>query len=199
MNDLQTIKEVKELASKRNQLIAKSKESISNLEQEIETLVHDQKNVILGMINVKRFLGKKKSEEEIEQQLLETKIKLENEQNKLKLLEASSIKDNLSLDRIYKEMNEVKGQSEERLKKLENEAIELHRSYLDKKRLYIEMLEQTNNSILSTNNYLDQIFNDDVFYRDGSYWDRKTGVRVNRQRPGIHTIMGNSELCKKEG
>lgn len=199
MNNLQTIKEIKDLEIKRNQLITASKESISMLEKEIETLMQDQKTIILGLIKVKNVFGKKKTEGDIEQKLLETKIKLENEQNKLKLLEASSIKENLSLDKICQEMNEMKKQSMENLKELEYEAIELHKAYLEKKRLYNELLEQTNSSILSTNNYLDQIFNDDVLYRDGSYWDRKTGVRVNRQRPGIHTIMGSKELCKKEG
>lgn len=199
MNNLQTIKEIKDLERKRNQLITESKESISMLEKKIETLMQDQKTIILGLIKVKNVFGKKKTEEDIEQKLLETKIKLENEQNKLKLLEASSIKENLSLDKICQEMNEVKKQSMEKLKGLEHEAIELHKAYLEKKRLYNELLEQTNSSILFTNNYLDQIFNDDVLYRDGSYWDRKTGVRVNRQRPGIHTIIGSKELCKKEG
>lgn len=199
MNNLQTIKEIKDLEIKRNQLITASKESISRFEKEIETLMQDQKTIILGLIKVKNVFGKKKTEEDIEQKLLETKIKLENEQNKLKLLEVSSIKENLSLDKICQEMNEMKKQSMENLKELEHEAIELHKAYLEKKRLYNELLEQTNSSILSTNNYLDQIFNDDVLYRDGSYWDRKTGVRVNRQRPGIHTIMGSKDLCKKEG
>ncbi|MGX7024144.1 hypothetical protein [Vagococcus hydrophili] len=198
MLNLQTINEIKEIEKRKATFLNECRKEENELLIKIDKLSKEHESSILSVLKPKKLFSKQRTTESIEEELTQLRMKLKLIKEKELLLEKSSIKKEISLDPVLIEMKKYKSEKENMLKKIKEEAEYFYNQYIGKAEEYSQSIQQINQEITSSNNYLEKIFNDDVTYRDGSYWNN-LGERVNRDRVGIRTISENIKLSKKDG
>lgn len=198
MLNVPTIKEMKEIEQRKMNLIQECKQECMNLENQINLLTKEHSTSVLSALKPTRLFSKKRTTESIEAELTQLRAQLKVNQEKLTILKNSSVKNEVSLEKIIQEMEQARNEQLKELQTIQKEAEKHYNHYTSKAEEYTHLVKQVNNEISATNMYLERIFNDDVLYRNGCYWD-ETGKRVDRERVGIHTITENNKLMKKEG
>lgn len=109
--------EALDIKAKRPQLIAESNRRIEQLNAEIEELESKEVNLAKSELNPKRFFFPKNKEVDINELISKKEIEIRGEENKIKNLQATKLKDVIDLDGVVDEVNDVIGAQSNEIEK----------------------------------------------------------------------------------
>lgn len=194
------LKEIKDMQSKKKELILYGRKKIVEIETEIKKLEFEKEKSILNELKKSSFnlFGKKQlSKEELSKKIKESKLLIENELKTIETLEKATIKDQFNLNDVMKQLDNIRAEVISEIGATEVKVSDSQQKYFDLNREYQEQLMIANQFVNYANKVVASVNLEGLTYANGTYWNNKQ-ERVSVEQLGIYPFSKSASLIEAQ-